>query len=277
MRPARRALALLAPAALLALAGCANMDLSQGLALAKAAKSTAAAVIPISLEEEIQIGRAVSARVAGRYGLSTDDRLTRYVSLVGLVCAANSERPGIPWRFAVLASDEVNAFAAPGGYIFITRGALRKMTSEAQLAGVLSHEIAHVAGKHILKEIQKANLASAGKSLAEASGKIPSGVLDAVADTGANVLFKGYSRSDEYEADLTGTTILHGAGYPPDGLVSFLGKLESGGAKGGVEALFATHPATAERVGKINAELKARTWTPAGRPYLEDRFRRRVG
>ncbi len=259
------------------LGSCAGMSFGQGYQLAQAALSTAKAIIPISEEEEAQIGKAVAARVAGRYGLLDDQALTEYVSLVGLVCAANSERPGLPWRFAVLKSDEVNAFAAPGGYLFITRGALREMDNEAQLAGVLSHEITHVAKKHILAEIQKANLASAGKHLAEASGRIPSGVLEAVADKGADVLFKGYSRSDEYEADAEGTALLFRSGYPADGLLAFLRRLSGDAGKSTLAVLSSTHPRTEDRIGKVVEEIKNRGLVSKDRPSLPYRFKKNAG
>ncbi len=273
----KRSAALLAPLALLPLLqACANINLSQGLSLAQAAGSAAKAIIPISRDEEIQVGRAVAARVIGRYGLVDDAGLLEYVNLVGLVCAANSGRTDIPFHFAVLKGDEVNAFAAPGGFVFVTRGAIKAMASEAQLAGVLSHEIAHVSQKHILKEIQKANLVAAGSHLAEASGKIPSGVLDAVADKGANILFKGYSRSDEYESDAVGTGILYRSGYPGGGLLSFLEVLKVGAGKSGVAMLFATHPKTEDRMARVAEEIKNRKYTAAGRPDLKDRFRQRT-
>jgi predicted Zn-dependent protease len=270
-------LALFAALLPLLAAGCAGMDMEQTMGYAKAAGQAAAAVKPFSLEEEVEIGQAVAARVAGRYGVFEDPALTEYVNLVGLVCAANAGRDGVPYRFAVLDSDEVNAYAAPGGYIFITRGALKDMENEAQLAGVLSHEIAHTDEKHILNEIRKANLTAAGVTLAEASGKMPAGLVSAVADYGADILFKGYSRGDEYEADREGTAILHRAGYPADGLLQFLGRLDKGKGKGSLEILMSTHPVTGETITRVKKEIKTRGLESEGRPYLAERFRRKAG
>jgi predicted Zn-dependent protease len=255
-------------------AGCSGMDINQTMEYAKAAGQASAAVMPISLEEEAEIGQAVAARVAGRYGVVDDAAHTEYVNLGGLVCAANAGRAGVSYRFAVLNSDEVNAYAAPGGYIFLTRGALKAMNNEAQLAGVLSHEIAHTDQRHILAEIQKKNLKAAGVTLAEASGKMPAGLVSAVADYGAELLFKGYSRGDEHEADQEGTAILHRAGYPADGLLQFLGRVGTGKKKG---SLMSSHPVTDERLTRVKKEIKDRGFKSEGRPYLAERFRRKAG
>jgi predicted Zn-dependent protease len=270
-------LALLATLIPLLAGGCAGMDIEQTMGYAKAAGQASAAIMPVSLEEEAEIGQAVAARVTGRYGVLNDPALTEYVNLVGLVCAANAGRDGVTYRFAILNSDEVNAFAAPGGYIFITRGALKDMENEAQLAGVLSHEIAHTDNKHILNEIRKGNLKDAGVTLAETSGNIPAGLVSLAADYGANVLFKGYSRKDEYEADREGTAILHRAGYPADGLLQFLGRLDKGKGKGSLEILMSTHPVTGERITRVKKEIKTRGFKSEGRPYLAERFRKKTG
>lgn len=269
-------LALLAAFLPLLAAGCAGMDIEQTMGYAKAAGQAAAAVKPFSIAEEVEIGQAVAARVAGRYGIVNDPALTEYVNLVGLVCAANARRSGVTYRFAVLNSDEVNAYAAPGGYVFITRGLLKDMENEAQLAGVLSHEIAHTDQQHILDEIRKVNLKAAGVTLAEASGKMPAGLVSAVADYGAELLFKGYSRGDEHEADREGTAILYRSGYPADGLLQFLGRLGEGkGKKKG--SLMSTHPVTDERLSRVKKEIKTRGFKSEGRPYLAERFRKKTG
>ena len=117
--------------------------------------------------EEIELGRAVASAVGSRYTLLRDEPLTRYVALVGNSVALQSDRPDIRYYFGVLDTDEVNAFAAPGGYVFITRGTLRLMRDEATLAGVLGHEIGHIALKHHVSAIkdQKQKAVASGKSV----------------------------------------------------------------------------------------------------------------
>src|SRR5450759_3324682 len=112
--------------------------------------------------DEIRLGQAVSDKVRARYGVVQDEAVHRYVTLVGAVLAISSSRPGLPWKFIVLDTDGVNAFAAPGGFIHITRGALALLGSEAELAGVLAHEIIHVTEKHTVKAIQKGKMEQMG-------------------------------------------------------------------------------------------------------------------
>jgi len=143
------AMALFGPAYL---SGQVNVDLDRAL---KAGGQLVKAAKPMNFKQEHLLGRQVAARIAGNFGVWNDKSWTLYVNLVGRALAPYSERPDIKYRFAILDTDDVNAYAAPAGYIFITRGLLKKLDSEAQLAGVLGHEIAHVARKHIVKEVQK--------------------------------------------------------------------------------------------------------------------------
>ena len=188
-------------------------------------------------------GRKIAARLAGNPafgGIVKDKALTRYVNLVGGLCAANASRPGVTYRFAILDSNSFNAFAAPGGYIFITRGALKKLRSEAELAGVLSHEIAHIDRQHTVNEIKnkftmgaivKLGVATVNAGVEQASAEIAGegvglsnekiGEIIKHAQYGYNKVYQNsYSSGDENEADLVGMGILQRAGYPADGLIS---------------------------------------------------------
>src|SRR5437870_461197 len=120
--------------------------------------------------EEADIGRVVSARILATYPLAKDDKVQQYVTLVGNTVAAYSSRPTLDWHFAVIDTPIINAFSTPGGFIFVTTGALQAMKNEAELAGVLGHEIAHCTQKHILKEIKRGNVISAGVDLAQSTG-----------------------------------------------------------------------------------------------------------
>src|SRR5687767_7182001 len=128
-------------------------QIGKGISLAK--KANDLRDLQVTEEEEKQLGAEVSERIRARYGVVQNQAVHRYISLVGTILAQGSTRPNLPWTFVVLDTDGVNAFAAPGGYVHITRGALALIKNEAELAGVLGHEIIHVTEKHTVRAIQK--------------------------------------------------------------------------------------------------------------------------
>jgi len=205
--------------------------------------------------EEIELGLAISNRIRARYGVAQDREVTRYMSLVGATVAQKSGRPGIPWQWIVLDSNVVNAFAAPGGYVHVTRGALAVIDSEAELAGVLAHEAAHITRKHTLKALQK----SMGMELAQnkASFTVGSALFEAVADQAAKAVLAGFGQSEELAADQVGIEIAARVGYQAAGLTNFLGTLNtltSGSSSS--SALFRSHPETDERIKKLDKTIR---------------------
>jgi predicted Zn-dependent protease len=202
--------------------------------------------------EEIRFGREVAARLIGRYGLYTNDTLTKYLNLVGLSLAANSNRPELTYHFAVLNTSEINAYAAPGGYIFVTRGAIEKMQDESELAGVIAHEMGHVNGKHVVKELDiKATEGSAVSGLARLIGGGTESARIAFSkavDKAMDTLFTtGYKREDEIQADKGSVMLCAVAGYDPGGLVRYFERIKA--AKGKTtEVLDKTHPAYEARI-----------------------------
>ena len=206
-------------------------------------------------EEEADIGRIVAARILSTYPLVKNEKLHRYVSLVGNTVAAYSARPTLEWHFAVLKSPVVNAFSCPGGFIFITSGALEQMDSEAELAAVLGHEIAHATHKHILKEIKRANLMSAGADLAQTSftgGGLTDELAKKLGDIAFEKLFTtGLSRRDEQEADKTGVQLAAEAGYRAAEYVKFLETLQDMEGTSSMKTLTATHPKPGDRVNYV--------------------------
>ncbi|MFZ5573206.1 MAG: M48 family metalloprotease [Thermodesulfobacteriota bacterium] len=180
-----------------------------------------------AIEAEILFGRELAARILGAYGLDEDTELNRYVNLVGRATALHSGRPELIYYFGVLASDDINAYAAPGGYVFITRGALLKMANEAQLAGVLGHEIAHITERHVIRELNiKGEDRSAVAGIAGLIGGATGGAvksLEQAMDRAADILFReGYKVTDEIEADRIGMLMAASAGYDPAALKQFL-------------------------------------------------------
>ena len=252
------------------------------------------AVTDIDEPEEIELGRAVASAVGSRYTLLRDEPLTRYVALVGNEVALQSDRPDLRYYFAVLDTEEVNAFATPGGYVFITRGTLRLMRDEATLAAVLGHEVGHVALKHHLAAIkdqkQKAVGSGVTKSLirigssfipgvggAVTSAVVNTPLLDLTMDVAVEASLKGYSRDQETEADAVGVKYATRAGYDAAGLRNFLGAVQDSGtqpAKAGFLAkLNSTHPGGPERLKAQDDLLKT---APAGGRRAAPRFEQQV-
>ena len=214
--------------------------------------------------EEHYIGRAVAVHVLAnpKYPLSTDEALQRYVNLVGNGVVANCEdvrHTFNGYQFAVLDTDEVNAFACPGGTILVTRGMVTKARNEDELAAVLSHEIAHVHHKHGLAAVQASNQAAALKYLGSAGAQVAlkdqelkelAGVFDSTIGDIVGLFEKGYSRDAERQADQSGAKFLAARGYDPAALETVLARMvkESGGG-----GLFATHPGGQERVHDAHA------------------------
>jgi predicted Zn-dependent protease len=235
----------------------------------------AGAVLPIGAEEETAIGRGVAATLAGYYTLDRDSALTAYVNLVGLAVAASDPRPDVRYRFGVLGTDQVNAMATPGGYVFVTRGALALMESEAELAGVLAHEVGHVNEKHVVEEIQDRARTELGTELAGKALNADPEALDKVVGLGTNVLFLGLSREDELEADSLGVVYASRAGYDPAGLGVFVRKLEANESRPLLKQLGATHPKPADRLKLIDRVAGKAAGGPAA-PVLAERFRASV-
>jgi predicted Zn-dependent protease len=256
--------------ALALLGACAGMGISgEGLV------NIGAAAMPIGPEKEREIGFGIAATVAGRYELADAPELTRYLNLVGHAVAQQSiRRDEVEFRFGVLDTDDVNAFAAPGGFILVTRGALALMETEADLAGVLAHEVAHVDQKHVLDEIRRSSVMKTASDEAQLSGAL----LDAIAELGTSMLFTGLSREDEMEADSLGLLYATATGYRPGGLASFLRRLieAEGGEETGMAEWTATHPSTTERLRVLEAHMTRAGIDPESGQAVRERFRSHV-
>jgi predicted Zn-dependent protease len=216
--------------------------------------------LQITEEDEAKLGASVSEKVRERYGVVQDPAVHRYVTLVGTLLVQKSTRPRLPFTFIVLDTDGVNAFAAPGGYIHITRGALGLMKSEAELAGVLAHEIVHVTEKHTIKAIQKGKMIQMG---AEEGLKNPA-LFSKLVDKTTELVLAGFGRNEELESDRLGVALSNGVGYAPAGLSDFLQRLTDRNRKATEkQGLFASHPEMQERLDKIAGEIKSQKLTAA--------------
>jgi predicted Zn-dependent protease len=226
--------------------------LTKGLGIAK--KANDVRELRITDAEEQELGKQVSEQIRKRYGVVQNESVHRYLTLVGLALAQGSTRPNLPWTFIVLDTDGVNAFAAPGGYVHITRGAMALIKSEAELAGVLGHEIIHVTEKHTVNSVMKNSAFKMGASetLAGNSGLMQK-VVGAAYD---NIVEKGFDRSEENESDEKGAVLANKTGYAPNGLVGFLTSLkERNKSKTERSGLFATHPEMQERLNRITKQI----------------------
>ncbi|MEZ5292486.1 MAG: M48 family metalloprotease [Vicinamibacterales bacterium] len=209
--------------------------------------------IEMTEAEEAQLGAEVSQRVRTRYGVVQSQAVHKYVALVGTALAQVSSRPNLQWKFIVLDTDAVNAFAAPGGYVHITKGALANLKSESELAGVLGHEIIHVTEKHTIRAIQKGKLVQMG-----ADEKMSGALMNKLADKAYEIVDQGFGRGDELEADEKGIVLANTVGYAPTGMIGFLNMLmERNKATNTAEknGLFASHPETKERIDKMTKQI----------------------
>lgn len=224
--------------------------------------------------DEIEIGKGVAANLLGAAPPVNDSPLQAYVNRVGQWVAMHTERPDLPWHFAVLDTNGVNAFATPGGYVFITRGMLLRMRDEAELAGVLAHEVSHVVEKHALKTMRKgavAGLASDALSgYAEKKGKAD---LAKVVSAGTEIYARGLDKEDEFAADRAGVVVATRAGYDPYGLPSVLQTLASINPQDDAVALmFKTHPDSRTRLELVSNSMEGRLDRFVDNPRVQSRF-----
>jgi beta-barrel assembly-enhancing protease len=203
-----------------------------------------------SLRDDVEIGRRSAAQVDGRYRTYNDARVSR----IGSRLAARSSMPNLPWRFRVVDRPDANAFALPGGYVYVTSGLLRSVRNDSELAGVLAHEITHVTLRHGTNQASKSMLAQ--MPLQMLSGRLSGGVGANLAQLGIgfglNSLFLRYSRSAETQADVGAVQLMRRAGYDPSGLTSFMRTLRGSGG-----GFFADHPSPSNRIERIQQEIGA--------------------
>jgi predicted Zn-dependent protease len=206
----------------------------------------------LSEEQEVALGRQTDAEVVGQYGLYEDASLNAYLNKVGQQLAEVSHRTQLTYHFKVLDVAVVNAFAVPGGYVYMTRGILAALNSEAELAGVVGHEIGHITAQHSAEQYSKAQVAQAGLGMgmfvSEAFGL---GALSQLAQFGVGMMFLKFSRDNEREADDLGVEYASRAGYDAGQLADFFQTLERmnpGSDRTGLPAWFSTHPNPQDRV-----------------------------
>ncbi|MEO7271515.1 MAG: M48 family metalloprotease [Vicinamibacterales bacterium] len=212
--------------------------------------------LKISEADERKIGDQVSLQIRDSFGVYQDKEVTKYVTLLGTLLAQASSRPTLNWEFIVLDTDGVNAFAAPGGIVHITRGALGLAKNEAELAGMLGHEITHVTEKHTINSIQKSNMVGIGTDQVGKGGLLQEAIAKVAEQAYKNVLNNKFDRNEENEADKLGIALANKAGYAPNGLGTLLTKISDRNKdQKEPNGMFASHPQLTDRVGKIKQTI----------------------
>ncbi|MGH9314996.1 MAG: M48 family metalloprotease [Vicinamibacterales bacterium] len=193
-------------------------------------------------EKERKLGESVSTQLRTRFGVVQDPAVHKYVTLVGTLVAQQTEKPNLKWTFIVLDTDGVNAFASPGGFVHVTRGALALLQNEAELAGVLGHEIGHIAEQHTINAIRKSKAVQIGTE--EAAAASEQVLLDRFAQLAyTNIIENNFDRGDEMDADKEGVVAASKAGYAPNALASFLTRIaERNRNMTQRNGMFASHP-----------------------------------
>lgn len=277
---------------LLGAAGSASAQFDFGSLLKKGidvAKKTTEASKDITEPEEINMGEGIAAVLLGASPLHADTNLQRYVNKVGRWVATQSSRPDLPWSFAVIDTPTINAFALPGGKVFVSIGLLRMLKSESELAGVLAHEIGHVMQRHQIQAIQASKTsavyqdalqAEAGERIARSragSNALTGTLSNAAASAGIELVKNGFfsrplDRGLEYEADRVGATLAAKAGYESYGLISAIQMLSTlKQEESGVSITMSTHPTPTDRLAEL--EKFAPTLDQfSSQPLVEDRF-----
>ena len=223
-----------------------------------ASTSAIGALHLISVNDEIALGRQAQQEVRRQVPELRDSVVSGYIESLGRRIAARADGPRYPYSFDVANQREINAFALPGGPIWINRGAIDAAQNEAQLAGVLAHEVAHIANRHAADQITKGTIANAGLGLLGAllGGGNGSKIAQLGAGVAAQSAMMKFSRDAEREADMKALTYMKRAGYDPRGMVEFLQVLRArqGHDPGSVQTFFASHPAPGERVARLEQE-----------------------
>ena len=207
-------------------------------------------IVLVSESEEIAMGRQSDTQVRQEYGIAEKQSLQDYIGTIGRKLTRVSHRPNLEWHFAVVDSPVVNAFAIPGGYVYLTRGILAYLSNEAELAGVMGHEIGHVTARHSVRQITRQELAQVGLGVGGALSPAI-GQMGNLAQNGLGLVFLRFSRADESEADRLGVEYAARAAYDPRQLSNFfdvLGRLASASDRDTIPGWLSTHPGPPQRV-----------------------------
>ena len=247
---------------------------------AKVVQKVKKANTEVTEPQEIELGSGIASSLLGAAPLLDNPALQNYVNRVGRWIALQSERPDLPWHFGVLDDADINAFAAPGGYVFITKGLLARMNSEAELAGVLAHEISHVLRKHHLQALKKGARRELMADLADDAIESHGGDerLSKLVSAGTELYARGLDKEDEFESDRMGVVLAARAGYDPYGLPAVLQTLQSiNPADSNLALMFKTHPGFDKRLELLGPLMSPALDDWERQPDLNQRFATVIG
>lgn len=253
----------------------------------KVTKAVRNSFADITEEEEYYIGRAVSAMILSRYPVYKNDALTEYVNQVGNAVAIYSDRPETygGYHFLILDTEEVNAMAAPGGFIFITKGLLKRCSDEESLSCILAHEVGHVSAKHGLQSIKKSRLLDAFSIIGEEAvkrygpeklGQLTDIFENVLGDIAESLIERGYDRKYEYEADKLSVKTACLTGYNANGLLDFLGTMVGDHSAESGLGWFKTHPSAEDRIERAKKEISALKSLPPTEVERTSRFQKAI-
>lgn len=213
----------------------------------------------MTLQQEAELGQQYAAEINRELPIVQDAQVSSYVNELGTSIVNRVDQRGLRYTFYVVNSEAVNAFAVPGGYIYVNRGLIERATNASEFAGVLAHEIAHVVERHSAEQLQRAQNANLMASVVYGVllGREPSGVEQVGLQVGGSAYFASYSRSAEREADMEAVDYLVRSGYHPGGLTTFFRKLldERERRPAAVEQWFSTHPLTEDRITEVEQRI----------------------
>jgi predicted Zn-dependent protease len=250
-----------------------DAEVKKSLGLTPEAPGEAGASVPLigqmSDADEQALGREIAGRLLSASPLVPNEALQLYVNRVGRYVAAQSQRPSLSWTFGVIQSDDINAFAAPGGYVFVTAGLYRLLENEAELAGVLAHEIAHVNERHHVKLLQQTRLLQLGQSAL--LGKAKSDTVKNLAGNGLEVYARSLDKNAEFACDRLAIQYAARAGYDPFAYIAVLDRIGASEDADQLALLYKTHPHPGERLEVLEKQMGS-SWDVLGETGVPQRW-----
>ncbi|OGD35144.1 MAG: hypothetical protein A2V45_05825 [Candidatus Aminicenantes bacterium RBG_19FT_COMBO_58_17] len=269
------------------LAGTGQISESDRQAIVKTSGAVSATFSQITEEQEYYIGRSVAALILAQYPAYDNAALNTYINTLGQAIVYSSDRPEIyaGYHFLVLDTEEVNALSAPGGFIFISKGLIRRCKNEEMLASILAHEVGHVCSKHGLQAIKKSRLVDAFRVIgteaarrygSEELAQLTTAFEGALGDVVETLVVRGYDRKYEHEADDLAVKFDVAVGYAPKGLTDFLQTMIGDSTTASGKGWFKTHPSAEQRMEKVKGKIAALSSVPAEASVRTKRFEQSV-
>jgi predicted Zn-dependent protease len=269
------------------LAGAGQISESDRQAIQKTSQAVSATFSEITEEQEYYIGRSVAALILSQYPAYDSPALTTYINTLGQAIVYSSDRPEIyaGYHFLILDTEEVNAMSAPGGFVFISKGLIRRCRNEEMLASILAHEIGHVCAKHGLQAIKKSRLVDAFRIIGQEAARrygpeelaeLTTAFEGALGDVVQTLVVRGYDRKYEYEADELAVKFDVATGYSPVGLTEFLQTMVGDSSSAAGKGWFKTHPSAEQRIEKLKSRVNAQAALPEEAQIRTKRFQQSV-